>query len=310
MVNGSRGGLRVLRARRPSHYENFPVASMLLPAPMRPHIAARVRLCARGGRLCRRGRAGRGERQRLLDGWRARLQRRRWRSGGRAAAASGRAVERRRDLPRARRHDPRKRLPVALFDDLLSAFGQDVDRDPLRGVGRRARLLPPLGQSRWAGWCCASPATTTPRLDAWSDAICTALQLTNFWQDLKVDFDRGRIYLPAEEIAGSTAPTRPTSRRAGSRTPGARPGGGGRRARARCSWPGGPLCDAVAGRLKHELRATWLGGMRMLARIERADFDVVARRPSLGATDLPWLAWKLALAASRRAQIASADRMA
>ena len=57
---------------------------------------------------------------------------------------------------------------------------------------------------------------------------------------------------------------------------------------------GPPVGGAVAGRLKHELRATWLGGMRVLARIERADFDVVARRPRLGAADLPWLAWKLA----------------
>ena len=57
---------------------------------------------------------------------------------------------------------------------------------------------------------------------------------------------------------------------------------------------GRPLCGAVAGRLRHELRATWLGGMRVLSRIERADFDVVARRPRLGPTDLPWLAWKLA----------------
>jgi hypothetical protein len=50
----------------------------------------------------------------------------------------------------------------------------------------------------------------------------------------------------------------------------------------------------VAGRLKHELRATWLGGMRVLSRIERVDFDVVACRPSIGAADVPWLAWNLA----------------
>jgi phytoene/squalene synthetase len=56
---------------------------------------------------------------------------------------------------------------------------------------------------------------------------------------------------------------------------------------------GRPLCEAVAGRLKHEVRATWLGGMRVLSRIEHVDFDVVERRPSLGATDVPWLAWKL-----------------
>jgi hypothetical protein len=56
---------------------------------------------------------------------------------------------------------------------------------------------------------------------------------------------------------------------------------------------GRPLCGVVAGRLRHELRATWLGGMRVLARIERVDFDVVAHRPSLGAADVPWMAWKL-----------------
>ena len=38
------------------------------------------------------------------------------------------------------------------------------------------------------------------QLDGWSDAICTALQLTNFWQDLKIDFDRGRVYLPEDEM--------------------------------------------------------------------------------------------------------------
>jgi len=56
---------------------------------------------------------------------------------------------------------------------------------------------------------------------------------------------------------------------------------------------GRPLCSVVAGRLKHELRATWLGGMRVLARLERVDFDVVTQRPSLGAGDVPWLAWNL-----------------
>ena len=119
-----------------------------------------------------------------------------------------------------------------------------------------------------------------PRLDAWSDAICSALQLTNFWQDLKIDFDRGRIYLPAEEIRGHGADEGDLA--AGRLTRAWRAAMAAAVARTRALFLAGrPLCGAVAGRLKHELRATWLGGMRVLSRIERVDFDVVARRPSL-----------------------------
>jgi phytoene/squalene synthetase len=131
------------------------------------------------------------------------------------------------------------------------------------------------------------------RLDAWSDDICSALQLTNFWQDLKVDFDRGRIYLPTEELRTHGAAE--TDLASGQLTPAWRAALAAAVARTRELFVAGrPLCSAVAGRLKHELRATWLGGTRVLSRIEQADFDVVARRPSLGASDLPWLAWRLA----------------
>ena len=92
-----------------------------------------------------------------------------------------------------------KDLPSSLFEDLLSAFRQDVTvtryaswADVMDYCRRSAN---PVGRLvlRIAGYRDA-------RLDGWSDAICTALQLTNFWQDLKIDFDRGRIYLPEEEM--------------------------------------------------------------------------------------------------------------
>jgi phytoene/squalene synthetase len=107
-----------------------------------------------------------------------------------------------------------------------------------------------------------------------------------------VDFDRGRIYLPAEEIRGHGAEEGDLA--AGRITQAWRAAMAAAVARTRALFlTGRPLCGAVAGRLKHELRATWLGGMRVLSHIERVDFDVVARRPSLGAADAPWLAWKL-----------------
>jgi hypothetical protein len=56
---------------------------------------------------------------------------------------------------------------------------------------------------------------------------------------------------------------------------------------------GRPLCDAVRGRLGYELRATWLGGTRILDRLEAAQFDVIDHRPSLGAADAPWFVWRM-----------------
>jgi phytoene/squalene synthetase len=179
---------------------------------------------------------------------------------------------------------------VPLFEDLLSAFGQDVTvtryaaLDDVLDYSRRSAN--PVGRLvlRIAGY-------DDPRLDGWSDAICSALQLTNFWQDLRIDFERGRIYLPAEELR-STAPTSATLA-AGCHAAWRAALAAAVRARGRCSWPGVRCAERVAGRLKHELRATWLGGMRVLSRIERADFDVVARRPRL-ARRRPWLVWNVA----------------
>src|SRR6185295_16614134 len=138
------------------------------------------------------------DRHRLLDGWKARL------NDTVTTAVPG---------PPPRDGEPsntvdifmalgdtirRKRLPVVLFEDLLSAFAQDVSVTRYQSwedvLDYSRRSANPVGRLvlRIAGY-------DEPRLDAWSDAICSALQLTNFWQDLKVDFDRGRIYLPEDE---------------------------------------------------------------------------------------------------------------
>jgi phytoene synthase len=298
MVTGLEAAYASCEHAARSHYENFPVASLLVPAPIRCHIAALYAFARAADDFADEGSRAVADRHRLLDGWKARL------SNAVAAPAPG---------PPPREGEPgntveiflalgdtirRKRLPVVLFDDLLSAFAQDVTVtryaawDDVLDYSRRSAN--PVGRLvlRIAGY-------DEPRLDAWSDAICSALQLTNFWQDLKVDFDRGRIYLPAEEIAGHGAAEADLA--AGRLTQAWRAAMAAAVARTRTMFLAGrPLCGAVAGRLKHELRATWLGGMRVLARLERVDFDVVSRRPSLGAGDVPWLAWKLATWANSR----------
>ena len=272
-----------------AHYENFPVASWLLPAAMRPHVAAVYAFARVADDIADEGTAPAEDRLARLNAWQRRLHAA-VANYGNASSAASHAHE---DLiVVALAHSIRTLdLPLALFDDLMSAFGQDTmttrydSWDELFDYCRRSAN--PIGR---LVLCIAG--RRDQRLERSSDALCTALQLTNFWQDLKVDFDRGRIYLPAEEMRGHGAEEGDLA--AGRITQAWRAAMAAAVARTRALFlTGRPLCGAVAGRLKHELRATWLGGMRVLSRIERVDFDVVARRPSLGAADAPWLAWKL-----------------
>jgi squalene synthase HpnC len=256
------------------HYENFPVASRLVPPAIRPHVAA-IYAFARGADDIA-DEPGPTADQRLvqLDEWSAHLRQ-----------------PPRTDVFRALA-DTRARfdLPIDLFDDLLSAFKQDVQK------------------TRYATWdevfdYCRRSANPIGRLvlrlsgvrradaDAWSDAVCTALQLTNFWQDLAIDWGRGRLYVP-ESVWTAT----------GARLDELNPGGltpAWRQALAECSHvtdtlfqQGRPVCDVLTGRLRYELRATWLGGVRILDRVREVDYDVFRQRPTLGGRDAIVIAWK------------------
>ena len=249
------------------HYENFPVASLLMPRAMRPHVAAVYAFARIADDFADEGSRPAADRLALLDGWHGRL----------CDAVLGRAaVSPRPDEPtaavqiiQALAHTiAEKSLPLGLFEDLLSAFRQDVTvsryatwGDVLDYCRRSAN---PIGRLvlRIAGY-------RDERFDTWSDAICTALQLTNFWQDLSMDVRRGRFYLPADVALADAL----------NRTRG-------------LFDVGRPLCDAVGGRLRYELRAVWLGGTRILDRLRDADYDPFARRPALGVADAPWLAWR------------------
>lgn len=275
-------------ARR--HYENFPVASVLIPPAMRRHVAAVYAFARAADDFADEGDRSRAERLALLGSWRTRLHG--------AADGSGNAHPPRQGEPAHTQaiflalgaSIRRLALPRQLFDDLLSAFEQDVAGadyetwDDLLEYCRRSAN--PVGRLvlRIAG-------LTEARLDELSDAICSALQLTNFWQDFGVDARRGRLYLPRElrrahqaEGVAVTAPLDITWRRAL----------GEAVARTRQLFDRGrPLCGALPGRLRYEVHATWLGGVRVLDLIERSDFDVLTKRPSLGVTDAAWVALRL-----------------
>lgn len=267
------------------HYENFPVASTLLPAAMRPHIAAVYAFARRADDFADEPGPDVDERLRLLDAWRQRLDPcvpgLNERTGGTGDDLIFVALEH-----TIRTH----RLPRSLFHDLLSAFRQDVVTTRYETwhevLDYCRRSANPIGRLvlRIAGY---EDAT----LDAQSDGVCTALQLTNFWQDLAIDWRRGRLYLPAEERTRAWAQEDDLDRAA--MTPEWREALRMATERTRELFRAGrPVCDAVHGRLRWELRFTWLGGMRVLENIEAAGFDVFRHRPTLSAADAPVLGWR------------------
>ncbi len=262
MVTTAEGYAVCLRLAR-SHDENFPVASWLLPAPMRPHVAAIYAFARTADDFADEGDVDDAQRLRRLDDWEAKLD---------APADHPVFVALRNTIDECR-------LDPQLFRDLISAFKQDVT------------------QKRYAAWAelldyCRRSANPVGRLvlgvagyrddalAAKSDSVCTALQLVNFWQDVERDRAKGRDYLPKELADRFGASARAEA---------------GRRTRTLFD-EGRGVTDAVTGRLALELRATWLGGVRILERLEAVNFDP-ARRPSLGPTDVAligcrMLAWR------------------
>ena len=270
-----------------SHYENFPVASRLMPAHLRPHVAAVYAFARIADDYADEPGHSTSERIALLDEWRDHLHRTPPQKGMAHKTPAGNIF--------LALHDTIERfdLPVTLLDDLLSAFSQDVTTtryatwvDVLDYCRRSAN---PVGRLvlRLSGHRDAD-------LDRASDAVCTALQLTNFWQDLAIDWSRGRLYVPEETWRPHGA--EPSLLDGGRITPAwmATLRDCGRQTRELFR-EGRAVCDGVSGRLRYELRATWLGGTRILDRLDHSSFDVFTARPKLGIADAIVIAWGTAV---------------
>lgn len=264
------------------HYENFPVASLLCPPAWRPAVIALYRFARTADDIADEGDAAPVARLADLQAYRADLD----------AALAGGAPSRRWPqvfVPLAaaqRRHG----WPVHLLHDLLSAFEQDVHNPPysdrLALLDYCRRSANPVGRLLLHLYGHSGAADL-----ARSDAICTALQLINFWQDLGMDQGRGRNYLPLQDLAarGLQAP----HVRALTDSPGLRA-----LVRDLCSWAralmreGAPLALRLPGRVGWELRLVVQGGLRILDKIERLDHDTLHTRPTLGKHDAPLLLWR------------------
>ena len=256
------------------HYENFPVASVLLPPALRRPVALIYRFAREADDFADEGNAAPQERLEQLDGFRREIAK------IKAGAAPG--ISWFAELGAViREHN----LPVVAFDDLLSAFSQDVVQgryahyDEVLEYCRRSanpvgRLLLALYGARERS--CA----------AWSDAICTSLQLINFWQDVPIDFRKGRIYLPQDEMQRFGVTEEQIAR-----------GDSDSRWQRLMTFQvertrallhsGAPLRHALKGRIGLEMRMIIAGGARILEKIERVGFDVFHHRPVLRPFDWP-----------------------
>jgi len=255
-----------------SHYENFPVGSVLIPKHLRPHVHAIYAFARTADDFADEPGLTTQERLSQLQCWEENLLTCQQNPKGPIFTALSHTLT-------------TQEIPIQLCQDLLTAFRMDVNHNrhssleelhhyckySANPVGRL--ILHLFGyRTKWAA--------------DHADAICSALQLANFWQDVGVDYSRDRIYLPTEEMSKfGVTETDLMHKRLSPQF----------RDLLRyliqhtedLFHQGFPLLTHVTGRLRYELRITWLGGMSILKKITQNDHDVFQKRPTVNKSDIP-----------------------
>jgi hydroxysqualene synthase len=269
-----------------THYENFPVASWLCPPHLRPTIAAIYWFARTADDLADEGDASAEERLNDLAALRADLM----------AASKGQATSTRwpQVFTPLAAAIAQYSLPIKHLDDLLSAFEQDTrkTRDG-QGYATEAELHDYCARS-------ANPVgrlllhlygITDETALGYSDNICTALQLINFWQDISQDIPRGRFYLPADTCAQfnvsradllSLKQTKNTTKLIAAQTINT----------LAMMQKGSKLVHLIPGRAGWELRLVVQGGLRILDKIKALDYAMLIQRPKLSTLDYVVIGWR------------------
>ncbi|WP_274585572.1 squalene synthase HpnC [Neisseria leonii] len=255
------------------HYENFPVGSLALPRRLRRPVHAVYAFARYADDLADEGSAPPQERLAALDTLAADLDR--MAAGLRPHSALMLRLDDEAVRPFA--------LPLAPFYDLLSAFRQDVRVTRYRHYADLAdycrRSANPVGRIMLHLF-----GQTDSVSIAQSDGICTALQLINFWQDVAADWQKGRVYLPQEDMArfGVTEAHLAEGRAdaAFQRLMAFECGRAFKILKA-----GSPLGKTLRGRAGFELRMIVVGGLLVLQKLDGVQYDVFRRRPVLGWKD-------------------------
>ena len=262
-----------------SHYENFPVASRLLPKQLRQPISVIYAFARRADDFADEGDLNSEERIALLDDFSTNLN----------LIEQGKELEDTTFIALAdviKQHQ----LPISLFHDLLTAFKMDVSKERYANFGEVmeycrysanpvGRLLLHLNKE------------TSPKSLGYSDAICSALQLTNFLQDISQDLEESnRIYIPQDEMQQygvseddiHNKVTNSASRKLIEFQI---------RRTIKLMQSGAPLGKVLKGRMGLELRMTIMGGSRILYKLNQ-QYDDVFSRPRLSKWDIGWVIWK------------------
>ena len=266
-------------------YENFPVASVLCPPRLRPAVTAVYRYAKTADDLADEGLRPALERLADLQAYRADLH----------AVYEGRPTSERWPhvfeplAPVCREFG----LPQAPFEDLLAGFEEDIaknryiSQEELLDYCRRAAN--PVGRLL----LCVYGIDDEPARQQ-SDALCSGLQLANFWRDLSVDIRRGRLYVPLDVCRRHQVPV--ASLVAQQETPATHA-----LVRELVEWSrelllqGAPLWRRLPGRLGWELQLVVQGGLRILEKIARLNYATLHERPMLRAGDVPLLLWRTLL---------------
>jgi len=261
------------------HYENFPVASVLLPAPLRHPVSVIYRFARSADDFADEGDLPASRRLAQLDDYRQELKR--------LEAGTAPELALFAELGRIVRE---YRLPLQLFHDLLDAFAQDVVKkryaDFAEIMDYCRRSANPVGRLLLHLFGAASEENLKL-----SDAICSSLQLINFWQDVQVDWRKDRIYLPQDEMRRFGVSERQIASGDASGPWPALMRFQVERARALIK-SGAPLGRALPGRIGLEIRTIVQGGLRILEEIDKAEGDVYHHRPVLRAYDWPLLLYR------------------
>ncbi|MDN5843814.1 MAG: squalene synthase HpnC [Alcaligenaceae bacterium] len=274
-----------------NHYENFPVASILLPARLRPAVRA-VYTFARGADdIADEGDAGPEAREAELDRWRAAVH----------------AIARQRSAlhiegPQRALFDTlaatisEHSLPVQPFLDLLSAFRQDVwvsrypDEASLLDYCNRSAN--PVGRIMLHLYRAVDPDRV-----ARSDALCTGLQRANFCQDVGIDWLKGRLYIPEDRLAHhgvDEAYIDQCTQHPPATTSDAWQALMREQVEAtrRHLLNGRYVASNLPGRISLELKLVTQGGLAILDKLEASGYNMFAQRPILTRTDWVPLLWR------------------
>jgi hydroxysqualene synthase len=256
------------------HYENFPVASLLLPKEKRRYVYAIYAFARAADDFADEPDivGGKEKRLALLDEWHEKL----------------------RDCYKGKAYDPifialgitvrDNKIPVETLERLLKAFRQDVVKSRYETfeevIDYCTNSANPIGRLVLMVF-----GSIDTEFFEYSDKICTALQLTNFWQDVAVDLEKDRVYLPAEDMRRFEYTYEMLQAKEYNES--FRKLMAFETARTKQIFDEGKkliqMCASKSGlrKLSKELNLTWLGGTTILTKIEKIDYDVFNRRPEI-----------------------------